>query len=446
MIRKSLTAIAAAFLLTSFSFAQEFKQWTLLECINHAHENNITVKRQTINTEYQENLLRQSKNDRLPDLTANLNGSLNYGYTWVQQEAANVQESTYSLAPGITSNVSVFEGMAKSNTVKRNEYNLKAALEDSKKTKNDIVLQITAQYMQILFDKELLAVAKEQHETSKMQVERTKKLVDAGSVAMGNLLEIKSQAAKEALNVTQQENNLTISLLNLAQLLDLADPVGFDIQSPVIPELTQFLPDQPNTIFATALGIMPEIKSSEYNLNSSEYDLKIAKGAFYPTLGLGLGMNASSFSLLDDPNGYNTSIVDQWDRTRSSYLGMSLRIPIFNRLQTKINVANARIGVTDAQYQLELEKQNLRKDIQQAYVDARSSYNKYLSSEEAVSSFKESFRYTEKKFNVGLVNSVDYNVSKTDFTRAQSDLLQSKYEYLLRTKILDFYKGIPIEL
>ena len=157
-------------------------------------------------------------------------------------------------------------------------------------------------------------------------------------------------------------------------------------------------------------------------------------------------MNASSFSLLDDPNGYNTSIGDQWDRTRSSYLGLSLRIPIFSRLQTRTNVSNAKIGLTDAQYQLELEKQNLRKDIQQAYVDARSSYNKYLSSEKAVESFKESFRYTEKKFNVGMVNSVDYNVSKTDFTRAQSDLLQAKYEYILRTKILDFYKGIPIEL
>ncbi|MCU4174544.1 TolC family protein [Carboxylicivirga sp. N1Y90] len=446
MIQKALLAFAAILLLTSASQAQEVKQWSLLECITYAHENNITIKRQVINADYQDNLLKQSKNDRLPDLNASLSGNLNYGYTWVQQEAANVQESTYSLSPGITSNISVFEGMTKSNTIKRNEYNLKAALEDSKKTKNDIALQITAQYMQILFDKELLAVAIEQAETSKMQVERTKKLVDAGSVAMGNLLEIKSQAAKEALNVTQQENNLMVSLLSLAQLLDIENPVGFDIESPNIPELNQFLPDQPNTIFATALDIMPEIKSSQYNLNSSEYDLKIAKGGFYPTFGLGIGMNASSFSLLDDPNNYNTSIGSQWDRTRSSYLGFSLRIPIFNRLQTKTSVSNARIGVNDAQLQLEQQKQNLRKDIQQAYVDARSSYNKYLSSVEAVNSFKESFRYTEKKFNVGLVNSVDYNVSKTDFTRAQSDLLQAKYEYVLRTKILDFYKGIPIEL
>jgi len=447
MIRKSLLTFASLLIALSSISAQEVqKQWSLLECIAHAHENNITIKRQTLNSQYQENLLNQSKNNRLPDLNANLNGSLNYGYTWVQQEAANVQESTYSLSPGITSNISVFEGMTQSNTIKRNQYNLKAALEDSKKTKNDIALQITAQYMQILFDKELLAVAIEQSETSKLQVDRTKKLVDAGSVALGNLLEIKSQAAKEALNVTQQENNLTLSLLNLAQLLDIVNPVGFDIETPSIPELTQFLPDQPNNIYTTALGIMPEIKSSEYSLTSSEYELKMAKGGYYPTFGVGIGMNASSFSLLDDPNNYNVSIGDQWDKTRSSYLGFSLRIPIFNRFNTKTNVSNARINLTDAQYKLELEKQNLRKDIQQAYVDARASYNKYLSSEEAVNSFAESFRYTEKKFNVGLVNSVDYNVSKTDFTRAQSDLLQAKYEYILRTKILDFYKGIPIEL
>lgn len=455
MIRKSFIAIACI-LLTSLTaqaqdslkqvWGQNKKQWSLLECINYAHENNITIRRQAINTQYQENLLKQSKLDRLPNLNAQTGGSLNFGYTWIQQEAQNVDMDTRSFNISANSNLPVFEGLTQNNTIKRNNSNLMAALKDMEKTKNDIGLQITGHYLQILFNKELLNVAKEQLETSKLQVERTKKLVDAGSQAMGSYLEIKSQAAKEALNVTQQENNLAISLVNLGQLLDLENPLEFDIETPTIPELEAFTPNHPREIYTTALEIMPEIKSANYNLESKEYDLKIAKGAYYPTFGIGAGIGANANWLVDDPNGINRSLRDQLKSTRNTYIGATLRIPIFNKLQVRNGVANAKLGVMDAQYQVQAEKLELRKNIQQAYADALASYNKFLSSQEAVNSFAESFRYTEKKFNVGLVNSVDYNVAKTDFTRAQSDLLQAKYEYILRTKILDFYKGIPIEL
>ncbi|MBR8537861.1 TolC family protein [Carboxylicivirga sediminis] len=455
MIRKSIIALACILFALPNIKAQDSlkqvwgenkKQWSLLECINYAHENNITIQRQAINTEYQENQLKQSKLNRLPDLNANSDGSVSFGYTWVQQEATNVDQDLRSFGISASSSMNVFSGFTNNNTIKRNQVDLLAAIEDMQKTKNDIGLQITGHYLQILFNKELLNVAKEQYETSKLQAERTKKLVDAGSQAMGSYLEIKSQAAKEALNVTQQENNLALSLLNLAQLLDLERPVEFDIQIPVLPELTVFTPEPPTDIYMTALGIMPEIKSATYNTESKEYDLKIAKGNYYPTLGLGAGMSTNANWLVGDPYDSNRSLNEQFKTNRNTYIGARLNIPIFNRLQTRNNVANAKLGVADAQFQLKQEKLNLRKNIQQAYADAMAAYNKFLSSQEAVNSFAESFRYTEKKFNVGLVNSVDYNVAKTDYTRAQSDLLQSKYEYILRTKILDFYKGIPIEL
>ncbi|MBS2098140.1 TolC family protein [Carboxylicivirga linearis] len=446
MIRKALFGFVIALASITSSSAQEVKQWSLLECINYAHENNITVKRQLLNAEYQANVLKQSKLNMLPNLNASVSGSFNFGYTWIQQEAQNVEVNTRSLSSGLSSNVALFEGLTRQNTIKKNQYLLMQALEDNEKTKNDIALQITAQYMQILFDKELLAVAKEQYETSKLQVDRTQKLVDAGSVAMGNLLEIKSQAAKEALNVTQQENNLNLNILTLAQLLDLENPLDFAIETPTIPELEAFTPAGPENIYQTALEIMPEIKSSEHYVTSSEYDLKIAKGNYYPTISLGANIGANANWLADDPDGYNRPLWEQFKSTRNTYIGASLSIPIFNRLQARNGVANAKLGLQDANYQLQSAKLALRKEIQQAYADATAAYKNFLSSEEAVDSYKESFRYTEKKFNVGLVNSVDYNVSKTDFTKAQSDLLQAKYSYILRTKILDFYKGIPIEL
>ncbi len=455
MIRKSLVAMAGLLLIIGSVNAQDSlkiewsgqkKMWSLLECINYAHENNITIKRQGFNTQYQENILKQSKLNRLPDLSASSDGTLSYGYTWVQESATNVDQDIRSFGISASSNINIFSGLTNTNTIKRNKVNLLAAVEDMEKTKNDIGLQITGHYLQILFNKELLNVAKEQYQTSQLQAERTKKLVDAGSQAMGSYLEIKSQAAKEALNVTQQENALAMSLLDLAQLLDLERPIEFDIKIPDLPELTAFTPAPPADIYTTALEIMPEIKSAKYNTESKEFDLKIAKGNYYPTLGVGAGMSTNANWLVGDPYDSNRPLQEQFKTNRNTYIGARLNIPLFNRLQTRNNVANAKLNVMDAQFQLKAEKLELRKKIQQAYADAVAAYNKYLSSEEAVNSFAESFRYTEKKFNVGLVNSVDYNVAKTDYTRAQSDLLQSRYEYILRTKILDFYKGIPIEL
>ena len=321
-----------------------------------------------------------------------------------------------------------------------------AAVAQTDKMRNDIALQITGQYLQILFNKELLNVANEQFDVTNQQVERTKKMVDAGSQAKGSFLEMKSQAAKEALNVTLQKNNLALSLLDLAQLLDLDDVEGFDVVLPSIPEVNDVALNKANDVFDAALNIMPQIKSADYKLESSKLDVDVAKSGYYPSLSLNGQWGARASWLLDDPSGVNRSLSDQINTTKNTYIGASLRIPIFNKFQTRNSVKNAKVRVLDAQYSLDQEKLALQKDIQQAYADALAAFNQYLSSFEAVESYKESFRYTEQKFNVGLVNSVDYNVAKTDYTRAQSDLLQAKYSYILRIKILDFYKGIPIAL
>ena len=446
MIRKIIYLTFLFATATVLQAQDSVKVWTLERCITYAYENNIAIKRQLLNTEYKSNTLKQSKLNRLPDLNAQMGYSFNFGYTWIQQEATNVDRNTQSFNSGIGSNISLFKGLSMNNTIKRDKFNLMSALKTTEKIKNDISLQITGFYLQILFDKELLKIAKEQLETTKLQMGRTKILVDAGKIAKGKYLELKSQSAKEALNVTIQENNLSVSLLNLAQLLDLKNTSDFDIVSPDIPDSATELPIAPENIYSTALNIMPQIKSSEFSLKSSEYELKMAKGNYYPSLNLNFSIGANANWLNDDPNGYNRPLWDQLQTTRNYYIGASLRIPIFNKLQIRTGVNNAKLGVQDARYQLEQEKLNLRKEIQQAYTDAVAAFKKYQSSTYAVESYKETFRYTEEKFNVGMVNSVDYNVAKTDYLRAQSNLLQAKYEYILRMKILDFYRGLPLQL
>ena len=445
MIRKIFTfLILISYINTGNIQGQE--AWTLERCITYAFENNISIKRQDLSTDLQKNELSQSKLNRLPNLNSQSSYGQSYGYTWIQEAGQNVDVNTRSFSMGVGSSVDVFEGFSATNTIKRNQLDLMAMLALEEEIRNDIALQITGQYLQILFDKELLTVAREQYNVTDQQVRRTQQLVEAGSLAQGSYLELKSQAAKEALNVTQQENNLMLSRLSLAQLLDLEDVASFDVVSPIIPEIENMRVEQPDEVYSTALTLMPQIKGADYRLESSNAEVKIAQGGYYPSLSINAQWGARANWLIDDPNDLNRPLSDQISSNKNFFVGASLNIPIFNKLQIRNRVKNARIGVLDAQYQLSQEKLNLRKEIQQAHADALGAYNKFLASRQAVESFKESLRYTEQKFNVGLVNTVDYNVAKTDYLRAQSDLLQSKYEYILRSKILDFYKGIAIVL
>jgi outer membrane protein len=286
-------------------------------------------------------------------------------------------------------------------------------------------------------------VAREQHKVAREQVENTRNLVNAGRVAEGNLLEIKSQAAREALNVTQMQNNLSLSLLSLAQALDLEETEDFDIVVPALDEIHGEELIVPGELFNTAVELMPEIEASRYNLKSNQFALEAAKGKLYPSLALDAGW---STNVSKSKNSYNFDFVQRFRDNANQYVGITLRVPIFNGLSARNNVKNANLRIQSARYELEQEKQDLRKEIQQAYADAEAAFQKYQSARTAVESYQESLRYTEKKLSVGLVNPVDYSVARSDYIKAQSDFLQSKYEYVLRTRVLDFYKGEPLSL
>lgn len=428
---------------SSLTKAQSTEAWTLQKCISYAHENNIDIKRQELNKEFNENEYKQSKNNRLPDLNFNTDAQFNNGLLFDETSNSTSFGNTYSVNSGLRSSAALFEGLSKANAIKKNKYSLLSSEQDIKMMENEIMLQITKKFMQILYDEALLEVTKEQAALSQLQVDRTQKLVDAGKVALGNLLEMKSQASREALNVTLQENNVALAKLELAQLLDLEDVASFEIESPEIPELTEFLLENPSAIYMNALNLMPQIESQNLMVTSKEYELKEAKGKLLPSLYAFGGLRSQAFFYEDRSN---ISFMDQYSDNRTGYLGVSLNVPIFNRFQTRTNINNVQIRLNDQRYQLQNEKLKLRKEIQLAYADASSAYKQYIASEEAVKSYEESFSYTQKRFDVGMVNSVDYKVAKTEYTKAQLDLLQAKYEYILRTKVLDFYNGKPIQL
>ena len=269
--------------------------------------------------------------------------------------------------------------------------------------------------------------------------------MDAGSVAKGNLLQIEAQAAQEELSLINMKNQVETSYLNLTQLLEIKTPAGFEIDAPQINVDPNSVVDGTiDEIYLIAEKNRPEIKSSELKLTSSEYGLKIAKGARSPRFSLNHSVNTRYTHISGIAN--QEAFGKQLNNNRNSGVGLQMTVPILNGWQVTKSISNSKLDVQSSQYELEATKKQLYKSIQQAYTDAAAAIKKYNSSLKAVASTEESFRYTEQKFNVGMVTSVDYNVAKTQLIRSQSDMSQAKYEYVFKTKVLDFYKGIPLNL
>lgn len=430
----------------SISFVNAQKTWTLSDCINYAHSNNLLIKQTQYEADIAANNLFQSKMQILPNLNGNVSRTYGAGYyldrltnSYIDSDA--ITTDNYS----ISSNLNLFAGLQTYNAIKANEFNSLSTIQNVEKEKVNITLQLANAYLRILFSQELLEIAKSQRDVTALQVERTAKLVEAGSAARGDLLEMKAQKSAEDLNVTNAQNDLNLSYLNLTQILDLDSVSGFEIYRPdtIIPDFEQGITSVAN-VYYDALAYLPHIKSAEYALKSNERYLAIQKGRVSPVLSVSGNWSTGYSSSAEDEYGldYKTQFQDADSRA----LTFNLSIPIFNRWQVANSVSNAEIGVIQAETTLDQTKQQLYKEIQQAYNDAISAKDKFGTASEAVDSYREAFSYTEQKFTVGIVNSVEYNIAKNNFIKSESELLQAKYEYIFSIKILDFYRGIPITL
>lgn len=447
MIKKNFLALLFVFFVSTSLFSQE--KWSLERCIEYALENNLQIKLQELNTRMNQNYLLQSKASILPSLNAGSSQSFTYGRSIDFFTNLPVDDNNQAFSYQVTSQFNIFNGFQTINTIKQNSLLLKASEKDLEKMQNDISLNIAAAYLQILFAIEQLGIAQNQAETSGLQVERTKALVDAGSLPMGSLLEIQAQLAVEELRLVNAKNTLSMSYLTLTQFLDLPSSKEFEIE---IPDFANFpiesLAYSVDEIFGTALDIQPQIQSGELNLQSAMKGLSIARGRRSPRLTLN-GYYQSTYRILvrdGEVFGNPDPFWDQLDNNQSKSFSIGLSIPIFNAYQVSTGIKNARINVQNYDYQLQIRKNQLYKEIQQAYADAVSAFENYQASTKAVTSSEEAFRYTEQRFNVGLVTSVDYNTSKNQLTRVQSDLLRSKYEYIFKINILEFYLGNQISL
>ena len=420
--------------------------WSLEKCINYAIVNNIQIKQGEILTKYQQNLLKQSKFARLPNLNGQLSQNLNYGRSLTYNNTyQNINSSEADLGIGTT--IPLFQGFQITNTIKMTDLNLKASLEDIEKAKSDITMNIASYYLQILFDKDLVKVSQDQLDVTNLQIKQINEKVEAGSLARGSLLEIQAQAAVEELNLVNAQNQLNLDKLRLTQVLEMESHENFDVEVPVLPEINaQTSLVTSAEVYKIALAMRPEIKSADFRLKSSKYQLKTAQGLVYPTLSFYANIYDNYNNKYSDVLGNSINFSDQLRNNQRKGLGLQMNIPVFNRLQNKTQIDNASLQVSKTEWDLVIAKKLLRFDIETAQTNAVAALNRFISNQKAVSSNKEAFRYSQEKFNVGMVNAVEYNTAKNQLAKAESDLLQTKYEFIFRTKILDFYRGLPITL
>ena len=464
------------FCFLSFLFSEGISQqvWTLEKCILYAQENNIRLKQQELDTRFMKNNLFKSKMDLLPDINAS--ASQNYSYGRALDETTyefTENQEVASTNVNLNSRVTLFNGLQQYNTIRQEEFNFLSGLQRLEQSKNNLSLNIASAYLQILFSTELLEVAENQLVVTNLQVDRTSKLVEAGSLPRGSLYEIQSQAAAEEVQIINARNQLEIDYLSLTQLLDLDTLDSFAIY---MPEFGDIVDDEiiytVREIYETALTVLPEIKAAEYNLMSAEKGLVIARGGRYPSLYMGVSFGTGysdirqrviSTEEITLPVGQtingvpvtttsqvpvfdNYPFTDQFSDNASTVISFSLNVPILNGWFVNNAVSNSKLNVLNEIYELENTEKDLYKEIQQAYADALGARKKYVASTKALQAMRESFNYTEQKYEVGLVNGFDYNAAKNQLTRTESDLLQAKYDYIFRIKILDYYRGIPLSL
>ncbi len=435
------------FMVGSFT-ANSQNAWSLQKCIEYALQNNIQIKQQELNTNFYENQVNQAKSNRLPNLNAQVGNDYSFGRTLTPSNVY-VSVNSLSLNGGIGANMTLFDGMQLTNTIEKQQFEWQATIKDLQKAKDDIMLNIAGFYLQILFAEEIVAVDSAQLEVTKQQINRTQQLVEAGSLAKGALLEIQAQLAREELQMVNDKNSAQLAYLSLYQLLELPISESFKVEKPILPEINAvFSGNNSIDVYNNAVQSRPEIQAAQLRVKSAEKDLEIAKGNYLPSLNFNANYFNQYSKYFDPPTefGEPNDFGEQIKSNGRSSLGLTLGIPIFNRFMVKNGVSNATIQIENNKFQLQAASNMLRKDIEQAYTNALAAMNRYVSSEKAVESMKEAFRYVEEKFNVGMVNSVDYNLQKNQLTSAQSQLLQAKYEYIFRSKILDFYNGIPIGL
>lgn len=449
--------------------------WSLQEAVDYAVKNNLQIKQSQYLAQGSQIDRKQAWENLLPNLNGSASQTHNFGTSVDPLTNIFTEEQIRSNNFSLFANVNVFSGLQLQNNIRRAMLEYEASLSDLEKARNDLVLSVVTTYMQILFADELLRAAEFQLASTREQAERTQKLFRAGSVAESNVLELDAQVATDELAIINAQNQKDIAKLQLIQLLNLQPDPDFDIVKPELPNPDEeVIAFNAGEVFAIAQENMPEVRSADLRVRSAIKTVEFNRGAYYPSLSLGVGIFSGysnqrprftlgegferKFLGFQDELGtvpvyvYSPAVVsgaygfrDQLRDNLGRQVSATLRIPVFNGFQVRNNVQRAKIALNNAQISADLVRNQLRQVIEQSYADALAAQKRFIAASRQLQALELTFRNAETRLNSGVINTTEFNVAANNFRQAQTDVIQARYDYIFKLKVLDFYQGKPLD-
>ena len=465
-----------AMLVCSITIQAQSKKWTLEECVTYAIQNNISIKQSELDSKMALIDKKSAVGRFLPSLNASASHSWNIGLNQDITTGLLQNKTTQFTSAGANVGIDIYRGLQNQNTLRKANLSIVAAKYQLVKMKEDIALNVANAFLQVLFNKENLKVQKEQLRINEKQYVRSEELVKVGSIPRGDLLDVKATLALNNQNVITAENSLLISKLSLSHLLQLKDFENFDVVDDTdVKDENNIMAQTPSAIYEKAFEGRTELKIARTNLEIAEKNVAIAKGAFQPTLQgfysfnsrvaysdrvTGVIPNASNpTSIVGFVEGTNQNVLspnftrvlgnpapffDQFNTNKGQSFGMQLSVPIFNGFSARNNVERSKVSLEQSKIAVEQQNLDLQRNVYTAFADAKGALNAYESSVAALEARQGAYNYATEKYSVGLMNSFDFNQSQTLLTNAQSEVLRTKYDYIFKIKILEFYFGIPL--
>ena len=413
--------------------------WTLAQCTEWAMEHNLTVAQQETGVSGKEIDQNTAHSAWLPRVSASADETFSFGRGLGGNNTyENGNSSTTSFSIGAS--MDLFNGGSTYNQMKLADLNLEAALADLEKARDDIRVSVAQAYVQILYNYEILDVARQQITIDSLQVARLEGLYKNGMASAAEVSQQKASLAQSRVTLTQAQNNVCASLLDLAQLLEFGHWEGFSVVRPSI-TVEDIAIGTPDDIYADALMLRPSIKAEELRLEGMQHSLAIAKSAYYPSLSLRGGAGTNYYS-----NFGTTGFWNQLNNNFSQYVGLSLSIPIFNKFATRNQVRSAKLNQVNQEIQLRRAQQTLYKEIQQAWNAAVNARAKYEASCDALAAAQDAFALVRAKYENGKATVTEFNESRNQFLKTRSDTVQATYEYLFQTHLVNFYRGGDLTL
>lgn len=419
------------------SGAQAAEEWSLEQCISYALEHNTDIATGQLELESGKVNLNSARMSRLPELSASLGGNVYFGRS-PSRDASYIDNSQISGSLGISANVPVYQGLRIKHEIDKAKIDFEAATHNLELARKNISLNIASLFLQVMYDKELVSIAESQLELSSSQLELYRGQYESGRVSRSEVVRNESLVAADRASLTQNENTYVLALLDLRQAMNLPDsiaivPVMKDMEVPRIEEIPAL-----SQIYDQSVRLHPSIKYAEASLESSLLALKSAKSSYQPTVYFSAGYGNSVYSNLTDKS-MNTSFWNQLQGNGNEYIGLSISIPIFSRNTVRNNVKLSKLNVTRQELVLSESQKALKKEIEQAYYGAIAAYSTLNSSQKALEAALLAFENEKASLESGRSDMYDYANAKAEVEKAQATLAHSKYDFILRVKILRFY-------